>query len=65
MHRKHVEISEWNPTSSDEASTALREKSGFVLKYAQAMHFFNRYIYLYLCAEQTLVLFLEAFSKLT
>lgn len=63
MHRKHVEISEWNPIPPDEDSTVLREKSGFVLKYAQAMHFFNCYIN-YLCAEQPVVLFSEAFSKL-
>lgn len=41
------------------------KKSSFVLKFAWAMQFFKRYIHLCLCTEQPVVLFLEAFSKLT
>lgn len=59
MHRKHVGISEWNPTSPEEADTILREKSDFVLRLEWAMQFLNYYINLCLCTKQPVVLFLR------
>lgn len=67
MHRRHADISERNPTSPEEGGRILREKkkSGFVLKFARVMDFFDYHINFCLFTAEPEVLILEAVSKLT